>query len=183
MFAMCARVAPACGRESSLANFTCSDLSFVSTDTPLFSGSDREPLAPFTVTAWFATEAVTPCGRSMILLATRDMVLLTCQSSGDDAEHFAALADGTGLLVRHHTLGGRDDDGAHAAEHLRQFVLATIDAQPRTGDALEAVDHRPAFVIFEADGERGLAAIVADAEVFHVTLVLQHAHDGRLHLR
>src|SRR3954465_1639375 len=160
MFAICARVAPACGRDSSSANFTWIDLSFCSIDTPVFSGSERVPLAPFTVTAWFATVAVTPCGRSMILLATRDMVL-TCQSSGDDAEHFAALADGTGLLVGHHALGGRDDDSAHATEHLRQFVLATIDAQARPGDALEAVDHRSAFVILEANGQGRLAILVA----------------------
>src|SRR3954464_4250924 len=134
MFAMCARVAPAWGRDSSLAKFTCSDLSFCSIDTPAFSGSDRVPLAPFTVTVWFATVVVTPCGTSMIFLATRDMSV-TCHSSGDDAKHFAALADGTGLLVSHHALGGRDDDSAHSAEHLRQFVLATIDAQAGPGDA------------------------------------------------
>src|SRR6185295_6778871 len=101
----------------------------------------------------------------MSLLATRDMVSLTClQSSSDDAEHFAALADGTGLLVRHHALGGRDDDGAHATQHLRQLVLATIDAQAGPGDALEAVDHGLAFVILEADGQRRLAAFVTEAE-------------------
>src|SRR3954470_8005217 len=132
MFAMCARVAPACGRDSSPAYFTDSDLSFCSIDTPLFSATDRVPLAPFTVTAWFATVAVTPCGISMILLATRDMSV-TCHSSSDDAEHFAALANGTGLLVGNHALGARDDDSAHATEHLRQFVLATIDAQARSG--------------------------------------------------
>src|ERR1700754_2394976 len=101
----------------------------------------------------------------MILLATRDMVS-TCQSSGDDAEHFAALANGTGLLVGHHAPGGRDDDSAHATEHLRQFVLATIDAQAGPGDALEAVDHRFAFVVLQADGQRRLAALVTEAEVF-----------------
>ena len=65
---------------------------------------------------------------------------------------------------------------------IGQFVLATIDAQAGPGDALEAVDHGPAFVILQADGECGLAALVAEAEVFHVTLVLQHARDGRLDL-
>src|SRR5689334_22537477 len=137
MFARCARVAPACARASSFAYFTWICLSFCSMDTPVLSGRDNEPLAPFTVTASVATVAVTPCGRSMIAFVTRDMAL---HSLRDDAQDFAALADRARLLVRHHALRRRHDDGAHTAEHLRQLVLTAIDAQPRPRDALEAID-------------------------------------------
>src|SRR5262245_41680292 len=183
MFATCARVAPACVRDSSLANLTVSCLSFCSIDTPGFSGSDRVPLAPFTVTPSAATVVVTPCGTSMIFLATRDMTKSPAMCSGDDAEHFAALAGRARLLVGHHTLGGGDDDGAHATQYLRQLVLAAIDTQARTADALEAVDDRAALEILQADGQRRLAAVVVHAEVRDIALVLQHATNGDLHFR
>src|SRR5262245_40153545 len=183
MFARCARVAPACMRDSSPANFTASCFSFCSTVTPRLSGSDREPLAPFTVTESAAMVAVTPCGRSTARFATRDIRKYLLPGSGDDAQDFAALADGARLLVRHHALRRGDDHGTHAAEHLRQLVLAAIDAQAGTAHALEAVDDGLALEILEAHGQHGLAAVVGDAEVGDVALVLQHAHHGRLHLR
>src|SRR5690242_6175853 len=130
MFARCARVAPACARDSSFAYFTWICLSFCSMDTPVLSGKDNEPFAPFTVTASEATVAVTPCGRSMMAFATRDMARLVLSwSLRDDAQDFAALADRARLLVRHHTLRRGDDDSAHTAEHLRELVLTAIDAQ------------------------------------------------------
>ena len=46
-------------------------------------------------------------------------------------------------------------------EHLRQLVLAAVDPQARTADALEAVDDRTAFVILQLDGQGRLFALVA----------------------
>src|SRR5579871_6071233 len=137
MLARCARVAPACMRAPSCSPYcTASRLSVCTTLMPPFKGSDRLPLAPFMVTSSPVMVAVTPWGRSTGALATLLML-----SSRHDAQHFAALADRAGLAVRHHAARRRDDHGAHAAEYLRQLVLATINAQPRAADALEAVDH------------------------------------------
>src|SRR4029077_21057681 len=69
-------------------------------------------------------------------LAIRDILasLLTrarYAASGDDAQHLTALARGTRLAVGHHALRGRDDHGAHAAEDLRQLILAAVNPQTR----------------------------------------------------
>src|SRR5579872_41361 len=103
--------------------------------------------------------------------------------SGHDAQDFTALSDRAGLLVRHHTLGGGDDHGAHATEDLRQLVLAAVDPQSRTADTLDPVDDRTAFVILQSDRQRRLAAVGLRPEVCDVALVLQYLDDGRLQLR
>src|SRR5262245_32174470 len=134
MFARCERVEPACMRASSSANVMASFFSSCLTVTPLRSGSVSAPLAPLMGMSSGAMVAVTPWGRSTGAFATRDIAI----SSGHDAQDFAALADGARLAIRHHTLGCRDDHRAHATEHPGQLFLATIDAQPRLADALEA---------------------------------------------
>src|SRR5581483_8005391 len=118
----------------------------------------------------------TPCGRSTGALATLLM------SSRHDAQDFAALADGARLAVRHHAPRRRDDHGTHAAENLRQLVLAAVDAQPRTAHALQTVDDRPALVVLEADGQRLLRAIALEAVVRDVAFVLQHLRNRGLEL-
>src|SRR6516162_2751059 len=118
MFARCARVAPACMRTPSPSPyFTARFLSSCTTLTPLFSDRVRVPFAPLIVTSSGVTVAVTPCGSGTGALAT----LLMGWASGHDAQDFAALADGAGLLVRHDALGRRHDDGTHAAEHFGQL--------------------------------------------------------------
>src|SRR5215472_13242820 len=185
MLAMCARVAPALVRDwCGSAKLTCSFLSFSATLTPGPSGRLSEPFAPLMVTASAAMVAVTPAGNSTGALAILDMMaLLAAARSGDDAQDFAALSDRARLLVGHDALRGRDDHRPHAPEHLRQLVLAAVDPQARTADALEAVDHRPALEVLQADGEARLAAVGVEAEVGDVALVLQHLDDGGLQAR
>src|SRR6516165_4685664 len=103
--------------------------------------------------------------------------------SGDDAQHLTTLAGGARLAVGHHALGRRDDHRAHAAEDLRQLVLATVDAQPRAAHALEAIDDRAALEILQSDGEAWLATIGIETEVADVALLLQHLDDGGLDAR
>src|SRR5579863_9355801 len=151
MLARCARVAPARMRTASSPSYlTDSVLSFCVTDTPSPSIRFNTPRAPFTLTAPGTTLTVTPLGRSMIRLATLDMFSFpSVVSSSDDAQHFAALADGVRRLVGHDTLGCRDDHRAHAAEHAWNLILAAIDPQSRPAHALDAVDDRTAFVVLQ----------------------------------
>ena len=136
------------------------------------------PLAPLTVTVFAAIVAVTPCGRSTGRFATR-LTWYAVLSLGHDAEDFAALADGARLVVRHHALGRGDDHGAHAAQHLRQLVLAAIDAQAGRADALEAVDDRAAFVVLQARWSGvGLPPSCARWKSADVAFVLQHLDDA-----
>src|SRR5512139_560665 len=181
MFARCARIEPARMRApSDLPKATCRALSCSETVTSLASTRLSVPLAPLIVTTLEATVALTPCGRLTGFFATRDMFLAT---SGDDAQHFAALPHGTGLAVGHHALRGGNDHRAHAAQHLGQLVLAAIDPQAGTADPLEAVDDGTALVVLQVDDEARLAGVVLDVEVRDVALVLQDAGDRRLDLR
>src|SRR3954468_20837893 len=108
--------------------------------------------------------AVTPFGRSTGALAILDMSV-SLLTSGHDAQDFAALSDRTGLLVRHHALRRRHDHRAHSAENLRQLVLAAVDPQARTADALNAVDDGTSLVVLQPDGQRRFAAVGLGAEV------------------
>src|SRR6516162_7960063 len=142
MLARCARVEPALVRASpGSAKAISSFFSLCVTDTPALKGSDSEPLAPLMVTAWAAMVAVTPWGNSTGAFAILDILALP---SGHDAQDFAALPDRARLLVGHHALGRGDDHRPHAAQDLRQLVLATVDTQAGAADALQAVDHRAA---------------------------------------
>src|SRR5579864_6030270 len=180
MLARCARVAPACVRERSGSVYLISSfLSVCTTDTPRVSGTLSEPFAPLMVTESADTLAVTPWGRLTGAFAILDMV----GSLRHDAQDFTALSDRARLFVGHHALGRGHDDGAHAAEHLGQLVLAAIDAQARTAHPLDAIDDGAALEILQPDDQRWLAAIAVGAEIGDVTLVLQHFHDGRLELR
>src|SRR5580658_1521228 len=111
MFARCARVAPATAFKPSAVELASTSrcLSLSSTLMPLFSGSVSEPFAPLTVTAFSPTVALTPCGRSTGIFATRDInkplgyaaILL------NDKEHFAAGARRARLTIGHDALRRR----------------------------------------------------------------------------
>src|SRR5580700_7523749 len=153
MFARCARVEPANMRTVSSALYlTFSALSACSTVTPVFSGRLRLPLAPLIVTCAPEMVAVTPWGREIGAFATL-LITLSVQYRPlrDDAQDFAALSDGTGLLVRHDALRRGDDHGAHATQHLRQLILAAVDPQAGTADTLQAIDDRAAVVVLQPD--------------------------------
>src|SRR5580704_15685275 len=126
------------------------------------------------------TVAVTPFGRSTGALAILDMLV---PRSGHDAQDFAALSDRAGLLVRHHTFGRGHNYGAHATQNLRQLILAAVDPQAGTADALYPVDHGTTVVVLQPDSQRRLAAVGLGAEISDVTFVFQYFDDGRLQLR
>src|SRR5579863_3002797 len=187
MFARCARVAPAMAfRPSASAAApasvsTCRCLSCCTTLMPLLIASVSVPLAPFTVTASAPIVALTPCGRSTGIFATRDMYLPLRLLN--DEQHFAAGAGCARLCVGHDALGRGNDRHSQAAQNLGQFILAAIDAQSRSADALDAVDDGTAVVILELDRQRALRAGGVDAVAADVALVLQNLEDGQLQLR
>src|SRR5580700_9653906 len=170
MFARCARVAPACVRDRPGSVYLISSFwSAWTTDTPRVSGTLRVPFAPLMVTDSGDTVAVTPFGRSTGALAILDMLVFS--TSGHDAQDFAALSDRPGLLVRHHTFGRGHNYGAHTTQNLRQLILAAVDPQAGTADALYTVDHGTTVVVLQPDGQRRLAAVGLGAEVSNVTFV------------
>src|SRR5882672_2521854 len=135
------------------------------------------PSGPFTEIWPPARFTSTPFGSDTGYLAIRDMV-----ASGNDAENFAANAVGACFAVGHDAARGRQDRHAQAVHHLRNVVATLVDAQSRLRDALEALDHRPASVVLQADGELLLHALIAQGEVLDVALVLQDLGDRSLEL-
>src|SRR5262245_40362067 len=190
MFARCARVEPAIMSASRppLAFSTFRTFASCTTFTCLLlSVRLSVPLPPFTVTASVLIVAVTPCGKGTGCLATRDMSVSSVlgpslAASGNDADHFAAVARGARGTVGHHAFRRGHDRDAQAAEDRRKLVLALVDTQAGTADALEPVDDRSALVILELHGQRRLAVVRARGEVLDVALFLQNLRDRKLHL-
>src|SRR5438105_6722383 len=123
-----------------------------------------------------ATFTSTPFGRGTGYFAILDIAL----SSGDDAEHFAAKAVGARLAIGHDAARGRDDRDAQPVHDARDVVAALVDAQAGLRDPFQALDHRPAGVVLEPDGELLLRAVFAQREILDVALVLQHLGDCAL---
>src|SRR5512132_2347864 len=119
--------------------------------TPTFGSIGRAtvPSGPFTEICTGVMFTSTPLGTGIGFFAIRDMVV----SSGDDAEDFAADAGGARLAVGHHAAGRGNDRHAKAVHHLRQAVAILVDAQARLGDALQALDDRPAGIVLQADAQ------------------------------
>src|SRR5260221_464563 len=138
----------------SALNTTCSPSCFTSTFGSV--GRAMVPSGPFTEMLPLARVRSTPFGSGIGYLAMRDMAL----SLSDDAEHFAADTVSAGLAIGHHAARGREDRHAQPVHHARDVIPALVDAQPRFRDALDALDHRPAGVVLEADGELLLGAAV-----------------------
>src|SRR5688572_12209678 len=112
------------------------------------------PFGPLALieSAW--TFSSTPLARATGFLATR---VMSVPPLGHEAQDFTADALLARLRIGHDALRGGDDGDAEATEDLGQLVLAAVLAQARTGVALEALDHRLAFVILQRDFEFGLA--------------------------
>src|SRR6478672_558487 len=128
-------------RESSTTSKVSEPLLF-STLTRPFSGWIRVPSGPLTVIAEAEIWTSVPAGTAIGILATRDIVY----SLSHVAQHFATDTGCACFAVGHHTLRGRDDCHAQAVHDLRDIILALVDAQARTGHALEALDDRTANV-------------------------------------
>src|SRR5690348_1174588 len=101
---------------------------------------------------------------------------------GDDAEHFAAEAGGARLAIGHHPFGGGDDGDAEPIHDARELVAPFVDAQTRSGHALDFLDHRLAGIVLEADLELRFPFVLADGESVDIPLVLEHLGDGDLEL-
>src|SRR3546814_20379222 len=65
-------------------------------------------------------------------------------------------------------------------EDLRQRVLAAVLAQARARNALQALDHRVAFVVLQFDLELGLGADLGHAPTPDVAFVLPNLCAGHL---
>src|SRR5690606_19773086 len=185
MLARCERTVPASMLDSrpSLARSTCNAPSCSTTRTWVaFSGRLMVPLPPLMDTPSALMVAVTPCGRGTGCLATRDMEVSACSvGSGDDAKHFAAVAGGTRLLVRHHALRRGDNGDAQSAQDRRQLILTLVNSQPGPADALQALDHRAALEVLQLHRQGGLAVALGGAEILDIAFVLQHLGNGQLH--
>src|SRR5688500_701089 len=152
------------------------------TPTLGLAGRAMAPSGPFTEMLPPARFTSTPLGTGTGYLAILDMA-----RSRDDAENFTADPVGAGLAVGHHAARGRKDRHAKAVHDARNVVAAAVHAQARLRHALQALDHRPAGVVLEADAQLFLGAVVAaavaDGEILDVALVLQHLRDRALQLR
>src|SRR4051812_15905000 len=165
-------------RESSMTSNDSVPLLF-STLTRPFSGWVRVPSGPLTVIDDALIATSVPAGTAIGILATRDIVY----SLSHVANHFATDTGCACFAVGHHTLGGRDDCHAQAVHDLRDFILALVDAQARTGNALDALDDRTAGVILQTDFQFRLATFGGHGEIFNVTLVLQDVGNRNFYFR
>src|SRR5690606_23243062 len=139
----------------------------------------RVPSGPLTTICPALMVASTPFGSATGYLAMRDMVEISlCHV----AEHFATDAVGAGLAVRHDATGGRDDRHAQAVHDLGNGIAALVDTQAGTRDAVDALDHRTAGIIFQDDFQLRLGLFATDTEILDVAFVLQHGGNGRLQL-
>src|SRR5471030_2665073 len=110
-------------------------------------GRAMVPSGPLTEICTGVMFTSTPLGSGIGFLAMRDMA----GSSGDDADDFAADAGGARLAVGHHAARRGNDRHAQAVHDLGQAVAVLVDAQAVLGYALQALDHRPAGVVLQAD--------------------------------
>src|ERR1700690_1964981 len=152
----------------------------LSTRTSALGFCVRLPSGPLTViTAPRVTS--TPLGNWIGFLPTRD---ISC-SLGDDAQHFAAHAVGTGLAIGHPPLGGGDNCHSQAVHYPWKIVGAAIDAQAGLADALDLFDYRAPGIVLELDLQLRLR-FAAHRKTVNVTFILQslgncHLHLGRRH--
>src|SRR5690606_38875837 len=180
MFATIARRVPVSGTSDGSLADSCAWPSSMTMAIPAGLAIDRVPLGPLTVTISGWMFSSTPLARTIGFLATRDMVVTPLSH---EAQDFAADALLARLRIGHDAFGGGNDGNTEAAENLRQVVLAAVLAQTGAGEALELLDHRLAFVVFQLDLELVLAATdIGDRGIQDVALVLQDLGDGHLDL-
>src|SRR5690606_7674935 len=177
MFATIARRVPVMAMRSGSLVDSCAWPSSILISTSDGFAIDSVPFGPLTLTVSAWTFSSTPFGRAIGFLATRDM---SATPLGHEAQDFTADALLACLRIGHDALRGGDDGDAQAIEDLRQRVLAAILAQARARHALQALDHRAAFVVLQLDLELGLGAVLGHARTADVAFVLQHLGDGHL---
>src|SRR5476649_2262867 len=127
------------------------------------------PNGPLTVIACAEMATSAPAGTAIGILATRDM----SNSLSDVANNFAADTGGACFAVRHDALRSRHDRHTQAIHHSRDLVFTLVDAQTRTGHALQALNDGTANIILQTDFQFRFATSFGNSEIFNVTLVLQ----------
>src|SRR5699024_6692864 len=129
---------------------------------------------PFTVTVVPSMVTSTPAGTVIGSLPIRDMSNLPfLPNIGDD---FAADALLAGIAVGHDAVARRDDRRAKATEHARHLFLASVNAQTRLGDALDAANGLGLLVaVLEHDLEGGARLALDDIVTLDVALFLHDA--------
>src|SRR5882762_9777979 len=150
------------------------------TSTPEPRRCDNRLSGPLTEIWPGAKDTSTPLGRVTGRFPMRDICSAPRPRLRHDAQHFAADAGLARLAVGHHTPGRGHDRHAQAVHHLRNVLGRFVDAQPRTADPLDALDHRAAGVIFQADLEGLLGTLPAQREVLDIAFILEDLGDRHL---
>src|SRR5258708_37113807 len=148
MFATRERVRPCSARCSprSVGRVTWSTSPSCLTSMSRGIRSLSSPLGPLTRTDSGSIETVTPEGTGMGCLPIRDI------SSPHLRQDLAADAGGPGGVAGHHAMGGGDDRGAHATQHLGDRLRIDVVAPAGAGHAAQAGDRRAALLgVLEAD--------------------------------
>src|SRR4051794_25488012 len=96
--------------------------------------SCSSPFGPFTRTSSGSTVSSTPEGMGMGCLPMRDTAL------PDLRDELAADAGAACVVAGHEALGGRNDHGAHAADHARNVLRRRVGAAARLRHAAQARD-------------------------------------------
>src|SRR5829696_1538042 len=148
----------------------------------------KEPLGPFTETAWPSTVTSTPAGTGTGSLPMRDMsaTSLVSRRSPHVGEHFAAYAGAVRLLVGQQALRCGDDRDTQATEHLRQSSRPRVHPQPRLRDPSDTRDRAlPVLAVLQRD-RQGLADLalrrIVDRIPRDVALACQDLRDSHLDL-
>src|ERR1700749_822277 len=88
-------------------------------------------------------------------------------------QHFAADVLAARALARHQAARGRDDVDAVAAQHLRNFGRAHVNAPARSRDAREVRDRtRTARIVAKKDAYRSPDALALRDQIVDVALFL-----------
>src|ERR1039458_7866260 len=137
----------------------------------LWIRSESSPFGPFTRTELGSIATVTPLGTGMGCLPILDIR----SRSPDLRQDLAADARGARVVAGHHAVRGRDDRGAHAAEHLGDVLGVDVRAPARTRRAPQPGDRRAAVLgVLQADLDQLAGAVIGlgdDREGLDVALL------------
>src|SRR4051812_24391711 len=162
--------------SSTASNFSV-PLSFCTLTWPV-RRCDNVPSGPLTMICSALMVASAPFGSAIGILPTRDIL----HSLSDVANHFATDTGCARFAVSHDASRRRHDRHTQTVHHVGNVVLALVNTQAGTGYALEALNHRTAGIVLEADLEFRLAGVLGNSKIFDITLILQHGGDSHLDL-
>src|ERR1700733_7635626 len=136
------------------------------------------PLGPSTSSS-LPMVILTPFGRGIIFLPTRDIVYLApFHCLPQLTENLSANAFLARRAARHHAARRGQNIDAEPAQHLGNFLAADIHAAPRPRDALDPRNHRHvARSVFQIDADAAFGALFSQLEVDDEALFLQDARD------